>query len=131
MDMQRIIERTADGSETLYVPGLEEHYHSVKGALTESRHIFIDMGLLPATDSPTLSVLEVGFGTGLNALLTWQEAERRGLYVHYTTLELYPLTADEASRLDYHPKELLYQDVLLTKRITADYSTQTFLLHKA
>ena len=72
MDMQRIIERTADGSETLYVPGLEEHYHSVKGALTESRHIFIDMGLLPATDSPTLSVFEVGFGTGLNALLTWQ-----------------------------------------------------------
>ena len=107
MDMQRIIERTADGSETLYVPGLEEHYHSVKGALTESRHIFIDMGLLPATDSPTLSVFEVGFGTGLNALLTWQEAERRGLHVHYTTLELYPLTADEASRLDYHPKELL------------------------
>ena len=60
------IERTADGSQTLFVPELNEHYHSVKGALTESRHIFIDMGLKhSAASSP--KILEIGFGTGLNA----------------------------------------------------------------
>ena len=67
--MERIIEYTADGSATLFVPELNEHYHSVKGALTESSHIFIDMGL-KASASPAPHILEIGFGTGLNALLT-------------------------------------------------------------
>ena len=65
--MQRIIEKTEDGSATLFVPELNEHYHSVKGARTESQHIFIDMGLkASATARP--HILEIGFGTGLNAL---------------------------------------------------------------
>ena len=69
------IEPTADGSYTLYVPEMDEHYHSVKGALTESEHIFIRMGL---NHSPAAAprVLEIGFGTGLNAFLTLMEAER-------------------------------------------------------
>lgn len=71
--MQRIIEQTADGSATLFVPELNEHYHSVKGAHTESQHIFIDMGL-NATAAVFPHVLEVGFGTGLNALLTLENA---------------------------------------------------------
>ena len=72
--MQRIIEKTEDGSATLFVPELNEHYHSVKGARTESQHIFIDMGLkASATARP--HILEIGFGTGLNALLTLETAE--------------------------------------------------------
>lgn len=67
--MKRIIERTEDGSATLFVPELDEHYHSVKGARTESQHIFINMGL-KASAAPQPHVLEIGFGTGLNALLT-------------------------------------------------------------
>lgn len=88
--MERIIERTDDGSATLFVPELNEHYHSTKGARTESQHIFIDMGL---KDSPaaTPRVLEIGFGTGLNAWLTLEEAERSRRNIHYTGLELYPL----------------------------------------
>ena len=61
--MKRIIERTEDGSATLFVPELDEHYHSVKGARTESQHIFINMGL-KASAAPQPHVLEIGFGTG-------------------------------------------------------------------
>ena len=68
------LEQTADGSYTLYVPELDEHYHSVKGALTESQHIFIEMGL---KHSPVAEprILEIGLGTGLNAFLTLLTAE--------------------------------------------------------
>lgn len=94
------IEITQDGSPTLYVPELEEHYHSVKGALTESRHIFIEMGL-HACRAASPRILEVGFGTGLNAFLTLLDADRRGVAVSYTTLERYPLAPDCVRRLDY------------------------------
>ena len=68
------IEKTADGSYTLFVPELDEHYHSVKGALTESEHIFINMGLKHScAENP--HILEIGFGTGLNAFLTSIEAK--------------------------------------------------------
>lgn len=104
--MLRVFEPTADGSGTLYVPELDEHYHSVKGALTESKHIFIDMGLA-ATASGSPSVLEVGFGTGLNALLAWQWADKMQRPVHYTTLERYPLSWNEVAQLKYeHAAEL-------------------------
>jgi tRNA U34 5-methylaminomethyl-2-thiouridine-forming methyltransferase MnmC len=96
--MLRIFEPTADGSGTLYVPELDEHYHSVKGALTESKHIFIDMGL-QATEAAHPHVLEVGLGTGLNALLAWQWADAQQCPVHYTALERYPLTWDEVADL--------------------------------
>lgn len=98
--MQRIIEQTEDGSATLYVPELNEHYHSVKGARTESQHIFIDMGL-KASAAPCPHILEAGFGTGLNALLTLQEAERTGRPVRYTGIELYPLAWTEVEALHY------------------------------
>lgn len=62
--MKRIIEKTDDGSTTLFVPELNEHYHSTKGARTESQHIFINMGLKAST-ATTPHILEIGFGTGL------------------------------------------------------------------
>ena len=75
------IEKTADGSCTLYIPELDEHYHSVKGALTESQHIFIEMGLKHATvDSPR--ILEIGLGTGLNCFLTLIAAEETNRHIH-------------------------------------------------
>lgn len=104
--MLRVFEPTADGSGTLYVPELDEHYHSVKGAYTESRHIFIEMGLQAST-APSPHVLEVGLGTGLNALLAWQAADEAKRPVHYTALELYPLSWQEVSLLKYeHATEL-------------------------
>lgn len=98
------IQETQDGSNTLYLPDMDEHYHSVKGALTESRHIFIDMGLRHC-EIRNPKVLEIGFGTGLNAFLTLLEAEETQRSVHYTTLELYPLDMDLIRQLGY-PSEI-------------------------
>ena len=104
MKIERKMEQTDDGSDTLFVPELNEHYHSVKGALTESLHIFIGMGL-QASSSPRPRVLEIGFGTGLNALLTLEEALRSQRHVHYTTLELYPLPWETVEPLGFSSRE--------------------------
>lgn len=98
--MKRIIELTADGSATLFVPELNEHYHSVKGARTESQHIFIGMGL-DASEATEPHILEIGFGTGFNALLTLEAAEKSHRKVHYTGIELYPLPWDTVEALGY------------------------------
>lgn len=105
MSMKRIIERTEDGSATLFVPELNEHYHSVKGARTESQHIFIDMGL-KATAAPLPHILEIGFGTGLNALLTLETAGQEQRPVRYTGIELYPLSWEEVDVLHYSDNPL-------------------------
>lgn len=91
---------TRDGSHTIYVPGLDEHYHSVNGAVQESRHIFINYGFHSCTASP-LRIFEVGFGTGLNALLTAAEAEKGNREVHYTSVEKNPLEADFLKKLNH------------------------------
>lgn len=94
------LEQTADGSYTLYVPELDEHYHSVKGALTESQHIFIDMGLKHSS-VPSPRILEIGLGTGLNCFLTLMTAEETHRKIHYTGIERYPLDVETISKLDY------------------------------
>jgi tRNA U34 5-methylaminomethyl-2-thiouridine-forming methyltransferase MnmC len=95
---------TADGSHTLRNPELNETYHSVHGALRESLHVFIDCGLAHCIERHQLrdvSILEVGFGTGLNALLAFQYAVRNKIRIHYTTIEPFPLTEDIWSQLNY------------------------------
>jgi tRNA U34 5-methylaminomethyl-2-thiouridine-forming methyltransferase MnmC len=94
------LEQTADGSYTLYVPELDEHYHSVKGALTESQHIFIDMGLKHSlVASPR--ILEIGLGTGLNCFLTLLTAAETQRNIHYTGIERFPLNLEVIQKLDY------------------------------
>lgn len=87
---------TADGSATLFVPALNEHYHSRHGARQESRHVFIQAGLAPLLAAGTgqprpVRVLEVGLGTGLNALLTLEAAQAAGAAIAYDALETYVL----------------------------------------
>jgi len=91
---------TGDGSHTLYVESLDEHYHSHFGALTESRHIFINAGL-GYCPRESISILEAGFGTGLNALLTALYAEENRKHVSYVTLEKYPLPEELLDKLNY------------------------------
>jgi len=94
------IQRTDDGSATLFVPELDEHYHSVKGAHTESLHIYRDCAYRYAAECSAhcpLRLLEVGFGTGLNAAVT-ATAEHP---VHYITLEKYPVDSSLVERLGY------------------------------
>ena len=91
---------TEDGSHTLLVPEIDESYHSTHGAIQESRHIFIEAGLTQCSASE-IRVLEIGFGTGLNAFLTLLEAEKRKIKIHYTSLEYYPLDTEKALQLNY------------------------------
>lgn len=102
MQMERQLQLTADGSHTLYIPEMDEHYHSVNGAIQESSHIFIGAGL-HSVEKEDIQLLEIGFGTGLNALLTWKEAELSGRFRHitYHTIERYPLPEEITSRLNY------------------------------
>lgn len=93
--------RTGDGSYTLFSPTLNERYHSSRGSLNESKHVFIDEGLR-SVKADRIDVLEVGLGTGLNALLTWIDADERNVNVRYTALEPFPLDA-ELIRSVHHP----------------------------
>jgi tRNA U34 5-methylaminomethyl-2-thiouridine-forming methyltransferase MnmC len=90
------VRRTADGSATLFVPALNEHYHSQHGARQESAHVFIEAGLAPllpaaAEAGQPLCLLEIGLGTGLNALLTLEAAQAAGVAIKYDGLETFPL----------------------------------------
>ncbi|NDW19334.1 SAM-dependent methyltransferase [Dysgonomonas sp. 216] len=105
MDLE--FELTADGSHTLFVPQLDEHYHSVNGAIQESNHVFIESGL-KCCPKNEISILEVGFGTGLNALLTLLYANQTNKQVRYKSYELYPLSQDVIEKLNY-------RDILLDK----------------
>ncbi|WP_266203407.1 tRNA (5-methylaminomethyl-2-thiouridine)(34)-methyltransferase MnmD [Pontibacter kalidii] len=96
------IRQTKDGSNTLYVPELNEHYHSVHGALQESQHVFIKHGLEYALEQKKdLKVLEVGFGTGLNAILAFPSALAKKAFIQYDTLEKYPLAGEVVQQLHY------------------------------
>ena len=94
------IRTTNDGSPTLYNNAISESYHSIFGARNESMHIFIAQGLNQCKKE-TIDVLEVGFGTGLNAFLAALEAQKTKKKIHYVTVELYPLPAEIYTQLHY------------------------------
>ncbi len=98
--MQHIIEITEDGSHTLYVPELDEHYHSTHGAIQESLHVYLEAGLHHC-DKPEVNLLEIGFGTGLNAFLTLLDTEKSKKTVKYTSLERYPVSCVDARMFNY------------------------------
>jgi tRNA U34 5-methylaminomethyl-2-thiouridine-forming methyltransferase MnmC len=94
---------TDDGSHSLMSETFGDSYHSKFGAIQESQHVFIDaaLNLQIAKDKKELTVLEIGFGTGLNALMTFREAERQNLKIHYLTFEKYPLSIEQSETLNY------------------------------
>jgi tRNA U34 5-methylaminomethyl-2-thiouridine-forming methyltransferase MnmC len=103
---------TADGSHSLFVPALNEHYHSVHGAIQESLHVFMRMGFDEAQKHrQALRILEIGFGTGLNAWLTLLAAGNAK--VHYTSLEAYPVDPQQATQLNYASHEGAQGDAAL------------------
>ena len=91
-----------DGSSTIFLPELNETYHSTNGAVQESEHVFIKSGLsFLAEKQKEITILEIGFGTGLNALLTALFAEKNNITITYHTLEPYPLNQEIVSQLNY------------------------------
>jgi tRNA U34 5-methylaminomethyl-2-thiouridine-forming methyltransferase MnmC len=102
--LKREILLTDDGSVTIHLPEWNEQYHSKHGAIAEAIHVFIKTGLthwLRENDSSEVSVLEIGFGTGLNAFLTSLEAIEKNLQINYSGIEAYPISDEEIEQLNY------------------------------
>jgi tRNA U34 5-methylaminomethyl-2-thiouridine-forming methyltransferase MnmC len=108
--LKRNIITTADGSKTIQIEDWDEQYHSKHGAIQEAEHVFIKEGLHHFyhslknenhTKAAEISILEIGFGTGLNAFLTLLEAEKIKANVNYVGVEAYPVDVDEIRQLNY------------------------------
>ncbi|MFH6771607.1 tRNA (5-methylaminomethyl-2-thiouridine)(34)-methyltransferase MnmD [Gaetbulibacter aestuarii] len=101
--MKRDIIITGDGSSTIHLPDWNEQYHSKHGAIQEAYHVFIKNGLeyLAGEKTKNISILEIGFGTGLNAFITYLEAAKLQCSINYTGVEAYPVSIEEIKHLNY------------------------------
>lgn len=102
--MRREVIVTADGSVTIHLPEWNEQYHSKHGAITEAIHVFINAGLnyyIEKLPNQSISILEIGFGTGLNSFLTFLESDKRDIKINYTGIEAYPIEVAVIEKLNY------------------------------
>lgn len=132
--IKRELQVTADGSHTLFIPVMDEHYHSVNGAVQESRHVFIEAGL-HHLEREEITILEIGFGTGLNAFLTLLDAGTHRRKIHYYSVELYPLNTEVVRALNYGKvvcsgRESAFQALHAAAWNEPVEITDTFELHK-
>lgn len=102
--LDRFLVETEDGSSSIYIPDINEHYHSIHGAVQESDFVYIKNGFDLVTKEK-IRVFEVGFGTGLNAWLTMLESEKSNRSVEYHSIEKYPLNSSEYENLNYFDKQ--------------------------
>lgn len=110
---------TSDGSTTIHLPDWDEQYHSKHGAIQEAYHVFIKSGLekicgeMNSEVQTNISILEIGFGTGLNAFITFLEGYKKNLNIDYVGVEAYPVVAEEIHKLNYvtELKANVHQDV--------------------
>ncbi len=114
---------TADNSPTLFTPELNEHYGSINGAKNESIHVFINAGLKQITQQD-ISIHEIGFGTGLNALLTFFESQLDKKNIYYETIEKFPLKTEIIEDLT---EESLFQNDVFTKMHNAPWNSPVLL----
>jgi tRNA U34 5-methylaminomethyl-2-thiouridine-forming methyltransferase MnmC len=98
--MRREIITTSDGSTTIHLPDWDENYHSKHGAIQEAKHVFIENGLTLFKDK-SITVLEIGFGTGLNAFITFLESKKMNIAVDYVGVEAYPISEAEILSMNY------------------------------
>lgn len=98
--MEREIIKTLDGSTTIHLKEWDECYHSKHGAIQEAKHVFIKNGLSLFENNP-VSILEIGFGTGLNAFITFLESIEKNQKIDYVGVEAYPVNAEEVLAMNY------------------------------
>ncbi|MFT6983086.1 MAG: tRNA U34 5-methylaminomethyl-2-thiouridine-forming methyltransferase MnmC [Crocinitomicaceae bacterium] len=98
--MERKVQLTEDGSSTIYIPEMDETYHSTHGAIQEANHVFLKHGIKTLNQSP-IAVFEMGFGTGLNALLTSEFANSNQVEVLYKGIEAFPVEEELIKSLNY------------------------------
>lgn len=99
--MEKKIIKTSDGSSSVYIPEWDENYHSKHGAIQEAYHVFIKNGLDLFEDGSTISILEMGLGTGLNCMISYLESKKRNLSLDYLALEGYPLDIEMILELNH------------------------------
>ncbi|KQC02301.1 tRNA (5-methylaminomethyl-2-thiouridine)(34)-methyltransferase MnmD [Pedobacter sp. Hv1] len=128
-----ILTLTADGSNTLFNETIGEHYHSAHGALQESKHVFLEAGLKFAANQKVekeISILEVGFGTGLNFILSYAHCEENHLKLSYTGIEAFPLSQDTINQTNYQqyvPHHVwqnfinTYESALIQQQVLSNY----------
>lgn len=117
--MERKIIKTLDGSTTIQIVDWNECYHSKMGAIQEAVHVFIKNGLY-LLDIKNVSILEIGFGTGLNAFITFLEAQKNDYVIEYSGVEAYPISAEELQLMNY------------VEELNADYYKDIFdLMHQS
>jgi tRNA U34 5-methylaminomethyl-2-thiouridine-forming methyltransferase MnmC len=134
--MERRLIVTRDGSNSIEIPEMNVTYHSIHGAVQESMHVFIKEGLHHLINQSTtqpISIFEMGFGTGLNAFLTAIEAVTKGIQIHYTTVEQFPISLEEANKLNYG--ESLHDEAIFQKLHSSEWDTDVavtdnFILRK-
>ena len=125
--MKREIIITDDGSTTIRIPEWDENYHSTHGAIQEAKHVFIKNGLDLFHNQDSISILEIGFGTGLNAFITFLEAINKHR-IEYVGVEAYPVASEEILQMNY-VSELQanqYQDVF-NKMHSCDWETKNII----
>lgn len=98
--IKREVVETEDGSKTIHLPTINESYHSTHGAVQEAKHVFIKSGF-DEIKKKSFSVLEIGFGTGLNSIITFIEGKKKGKTINYTGLEAFPISKEEMNELGY------------------------------
>ncbi|MGV6844625.1 MAG: tRNA (5-methylaminomethyl-2-thiouridine)(34)-methyltransferase MnmD [Lutibacter sp.] len=115
MENRKIIV-TKDGSTTIQLADLNEQYHSLNGAIQEAKHVFIKNGL-DRCNLSNISILEIGFGTGLNALITYLEAEIRKINIFYEGVEAFPIKIEEWSKMNYANQLQLAESNVIYEKI--------------
>ncbi len=124
-----MIIETEDGSHSIFSEIFGVSYHSKYGAIQETEHVFINAGLRPkALQQSEIYILDIGFGTGLNAFMTLLESQKQDLTIHYTGVEAFPISLETAAELNY--ANLLQQpesQSLLLKMHTAIWDETTEL----
>jgi len=98
--LKRNIIQTRDGSTTIHIEEWDECYHSRFGAIQEAQHVFINKGLA-LFENKSVSILEIGFGTGLNAFITYLEYPKMNQKINYVGVEAYPILPEEAAKMNY------------------------------
>jgi tRNA U34 5-methylaminomethyl-2-thiouridine-forming methyltransferase MnmC len=125
---------TNDGSQTIYNKYFNEHYHSTKGAFSESLYVFIENGF-NFVKKNEINIFEVGFGTGLNAILTLIEAEKTHTKVNYFTIEKFPITKEIVEKIDFSTFVGIENQTIFEKIHKTEWNmdikiTNNFSLHK-
>jgi len=133
--VKREIITTDDGSMSIRLPELDENYHSSHGALQEAKHVFIEHGLRAIAEKNTIRIFEMGFGTGLNALLSAQEAIHLKKHIHYIGIEAFPVPLDMALSMNYEKfvtvdVEAVFSALHLTEWGSAQHISPFFTLEK-